>query len=85
MSEVETEIGGVDKNRLKSLLERIEHMEEEKKSIQDDIKDIYAEAKGAGFDTKALKQLVKMRKKSKAERDEEELIYQTYAKAVGLE
>ena len=82
MSDVE--VGGIDNARLKSLVERIEHLEEEKRVIQDDIKDIYAEAKSAGFDTKALKHVIKLRKKSKAERDEEDLIFTTYEKALDL-
>lgn len=79
-----SEVGGIDASRLVSILERIEHLEEEKKGIQDDIKDIYAEAKGAGFDVKALKHVIKQRKKSQAERDEEDAIFTTYEHAVGL-
>jgi len=79
-----TEVGGIDSSRLTSIIERIEHLEEEKKGIQDDIKDIYAEAKGAGFDVKALKHVIKQRKKSQAERDEEDAIFTTYEHAVGL-
>ena len=79
-----SEVGGIDNSRLKSLVERIEHLEEEKKSIQDDIKDIYAEAKGAGFDVKALKHVIKLRKKSQAERDEEDMLFTTYEKALDL-
>lgn len=83
MSE-EVKAGGIDASRLISILERIERLEEEKKGIQDDIKDIYAEAKGAGFDVKALKHIIKQRKKSQAERDEEDAIFTTYEHAVGL-
>ena len=79
-----SEVGGIDNSRLKSLVERIEHLEEEKKGIQDDIKDIYAEAKGAGFDVKALKHVIKLRKKSQAERDEEDMLFTTYEKALDL-
>ena len=79
-----TEVGGIDSSRLTSIIERIEHLEEEKKGIQDDIKDIYAEAKGAGFDVKALRHVIKQRKKSQAERDEEDAIFTTYEHAVGL-
>lgn len=79
-----SEIGGIDNSRLKSIVERIEHLEEEKKGIQDDIKDIYAEAKGAGFDVKALKHVIKLRKKSQAERDEEDMLFTTYEKALDL-
>jgi uncharacterized protein (UPF0335 family) len=78
------EIGGIDSSRLTSIIERIERLEEEKKGIQNDIKDIYAEAKGVGFDVKALKHVIKQRKKSQAERDEEDAIFTTYEHAVGL-
>ena len=79
-----SEIGGIDNSRLKSIVERIENLEAEKKGIQDDIKDIYAEAKGAGFDVKALKHVIKLRKKSQAERDEEDMLFTTYEKALDL-
>lgn len=79
-----SEVGGIDASRLVSILERIEHLEEEKKGIQDDIKDIYAEAKGAGFDVNAIKHVIKLRKKSKQQRDEEDMIFATYEHAVGL-
>lgn len=79
-----TEVGGIDTSRLTSIVERIEHLEEEKKGIQDDIKDIYAEAKGAGFDVNAIKHVIKLRKKSKQQRDEEDMIFATYEHAVGL-
>ena len=62
-----TEIGGIDNARLKSLIERIEHLEEEKKAVSGDIRDIYAEAKSAGFDVKALRHVVKQRAKAKSE------------------
>lgn len=80
----ETEVGGISVDRLKSLIERIERLEEEKKGIQDDIKDIYAEAKSAGFDTKIMKTIIKLRKMSAADRDEQEALLETYRKAIGL-
>lgn len=80
-----TEIGGIDNARLKSLIERIEHLEEEKKAVSGDIRDIYAEAKSAGFDVKALRHVVKQRAKAKAERDEEKHIYALYEAAAGLD
>lgn len=70
--------------QLRVLIERIERLEEDKKAIADDIKDVYAEAKGAGFDTKAIRTLVRLRKKDQAERQEEQSILQLYADALGM-
>lgn len=71
-------------DRLRLLIERIERLEEEKSGIASDIKDVYSEAKAAGFDTKAMKQVIRLRKKEKAERDAEEAIIDTYKAALGL-
>ena len=62
MSEQVTETGGIAADRLRSLIERIERLEEEKKAIASDIKDIFAEAKSAGFDVKIMKTIIKLRK-----------------------
>lgn len=70
--------------QLRSLVERIERLEEEKRTISDDIKDVYAEAKGNGFDTKAIRTIIAMRKKDAAERDEEETILDLYKAALGM-
>ena len=64
--------------------ERIERLEEEKKTIADDIRDVYAEAKGNGFDVKALRTIVRMRKQDANERAEEETILETYLQALGM-
>lgn len=69
---------------LKSYMERIERLEEERKELVDDIRSIYAEAKAAGFDTKALRSLIKLRKKDATERQEEEALLDTYMHAVGM-
>lgn len=69
---------------LRQLIERIERLEEEKKSISDDIKDVYGEAKGRGFDTKAMKTIISLRKKDENERLEEETILHTYMAALGM-
>lgn len=69
---VNVEVGGIDASRLRSLVERIERLEEEKKELQSDIRDIYAEAKSAGFDVKALRTVLKLRKMNAADRDEQE-------------
>ena len=70
--------------QLRSFIERIERLEEEKKTIADDIKDVYAEAKGTGFDTKAIRTLIRLRKKDQAERQEEESILDLYKAALGM-
>jgi len=70
--------------RLRLLIERIETLEAEKKGIMDDIKDVYSEAKSAGFDPKAMKQVVRLRKKEKAEREAEEAMIDLYKEALGL-
>jgi uncharacterized protein (UPF0335 family) len=71
--------------QLRALIERIERLEEEKQTIADDIKDVFAEAKGTGFDTKALRTIIRLRKKDKAEREEEEAILDLYMAALGME
>jgi uncharacterized protein (UPF0335 family) len=72
------------KDQLKAIIERIEHLEEEKKAISDDIRDVYAEAKGNGFDIKALRTVVRLRKQDKNERAEQEAILETYLHALGM-
>jgi uncharacterized protein (UPF0335 family) len=72
------------KDQLKAFVERIERLEEEKKALADDIKDVYAEAKGNGFDTKALRSIVRLRKQDADERKEHETILETYMHALGM-
>jgi len=72
------------KDQLKAIIERIERLEEEKKAISDDIKDVYAEAKGNGYDVKALRTIVRMRKQDANERAEAEAILETYLQAMGM-
>ena len=69
--------------QLRSLIERIERLEEEKKAIADDIKDVYGEAKANGFDTKVLRQVVRIRKQDQAERQEQEALLDLYLGALG--
>ena len=69
--------------RLRLLIERIERLEEEKKGISDDIRDVYAEAKAMGYDTKALRQVVRLRKQDRQEREEQEAVLETYLIALG--
>ncbi len=71
--------------QLRSIIERIERLEEEKKTIADDIKDVYAEAKGTGFDTKAIRTIIRLRKQDQNERQEEESILDLYKAALGME
>jgi uncharacterized protein (UPF0335 family) len=72
------------KDQLKAIVERIERLEEEKKTISDDIRDVYAEAKGNGFDVKALRTIVRLRKQDENERAEQETILETYMQALGM-
>jgi uncharacterized protein (UPF0335 family) len=75
---------GVAAEELKQFVERIERLEEEKKAIADDIRDVYAELKGRGFDTKAVRQIVKIRKQDHAERKELEAILDLYMQALNM-
>jgi uncharacterized protein (UPF0335 family) len=72
------------KDQLKAFVERVERLEEEKKAIADDIRDVYAEAKGNGFDVKSLRVVVRMRKEDVNERKEHEAILETYLHALGM-
>jgi len=74
---------GISAQRLKSFIERIERLEEEKKALGGDIREVYAEAKSGGFDAKIMRQVVKLRKMDKAERQEQEALLQVYLDAVG--
>jgi uncharacterized protein (UPF0335 family) len=74
----------VSATQLQQFIERIETLEEEKKGIADDIKDVYAEAKATGFDTKTMKALVRLRKMETAARQEAETLLETYKAALGL-
>lgn len=79
-----TEIGhNVAAGRLQNIVERIERLEEERKNLQSDIKDIYTEAKSAGFDTKVLRMLIASRKKDQAEWEEQQALLETYMRALG--
>lgn len=71
-------------DQLRAFVERIERMNEEKKAISDDIKEIYAEAKGSGFDTKALRTLIRLRAQDASERQEAEAILDLYMEAIGM-
>lgn len=79
-----TEVGGIAVDRLRSLVERIETLNEEKAGIESDIRDIFAEAKSAGFDAKAIRAVIKLRKMNAADRDEQEMLVETYRKALNI-
>ncbi len=79
-----TDAHGVARDQLRAFIERIERLEEEKKSIADDIKDVYGEAKGTGFDTKILREVIKIRKQDRDERAEREAILDSYLIALGM-
>jgi uncharacterized protein (UPF0335 family) len=72
------------KDQLEAFVERVERLEEEKKTITDDIRDVYGEAKGNGFDVKALRTIVRLRKQTADERREQETILETYMHALGM-
>lgn len=72
-------------DRLRLLIERVERLEEEKKGISEDIKDVYAEAKAVGYDTKIMKQIVRLRKMKPDDRRDMEMVLDTYKAALGLE
>ena len=80
----EAQVGGIAADRLRSLIERIERLEEERKALGSDIKDIYQEAKSAGFDVKVLRQLIRMRKQEAAEIEEQETLLDLYRRALGM-
>jgi uncharacterized protein (UPF0335 family) len=77
-------VSNVAKEHLTAFIERIEKLEEEKKAISDDIKDVFAEAKGNGYDVKALRAVIRIRKQDKDERMEQEAILETYLHALGM-
>ncbi len=78
------EVGGIAADRLRSLIERIERLEEEKAAIGSDIRDVYAEAKSAGFDVKIMRAIIKLRKMNAADRDEQEYLLDVYKKALDI-
>ena len=77
------EVAGVATDRLRSFVERIERLEEEKRALAADIREVYSESKGAGFDVKVLRQLIRLRKMDKEDRDQMEEILSVYERALG--
>jgi uncharacterized protein (UPF0335 family) len=78
------DVAGIAGDRLKSFIERIERLEEEKRALADDIKEVFAEAKGTGFDTKIMRQIIKIRKMDKDDLDEQETLLDVYKRALGM-
>ena len=76
--------GGVTADQLRSFVERIERLEEEKKALAEDIKEVYAEAKGEGFDTKIMRQVIRIRKMDEADLQEQEELIDVYKRALGM-
>ena len=78
------DVGGIAGERLRSLIERIERLEEEKRTLAEDIKEVFAEAKGNGFDTKIMRQIIRIRRMDKDDLDEQETLLDIYKRALGM-
>ena len=79
-----TDVGGVAADQLRSYIERVERLEEEKSGIAADIKDVFAEAKGNGFDVKTMRQIIRLRKLEEIDRQEQETLLDLYKRALGM-
>ena len=77
-------VGGIAGDRLRSFIERIERLEDERRALGEDIREVYSEAKGAGFDVKIMRQVVRIRKLDQNERDEQEALLETYMAALSM-
>ena len=82
--EQDTDVGGIAADRLRSIIERVERLEEERKALADDIKDIFGEAKSAGFEVKVIRQIIRLRKQEPAEVEEQETLLDLYRRALGM-
>ena len=85
MADSGADSGGIAADHLKSFIERIERLEEEKAAIANDVKEVYAEAKGTGFDTKIMRQIIRLRKMDKAEYQEQEALLDIYKQAMDMD
>ncbi|MBS1020097.1 DUF2312 domain-containing protein [Gluconobacter cerinus] len=83
-AETTVQTGGIVADRLRSIIERVERLEEERKALAGDIKDIFSEAKSAGFDVKIIKQILKLRKMEPAQVEEQETLLDIYRRALGM-
>jgi uncharacterized protein (UPF0335 family) len=79
-----SDVGGIAADRLKSFIERIERLEEEKAGLANDVKDVYAEAKSTGFDVKIMRQIIRLRRMEKEDRKEQEELLDLYKQALGM-
>ncbi len=79
------DVGGIAADRLRSFIERIERLEEEKAALAADIREVYAEAKGTGFDVKTMRQIIRLKKLDRSDRQEQEHLLELYKRALGLE
>ena len=79
------DVGGVAGDRLRTIIEWIERLEEEKKALSDDVREVFSEAKGAGFDVKVIRQVVRLRKMDATDRSEMEQVLDVYKRALGME
>jgi len=84
MSDTGVEVGGIAADRLRSFVERIERLEEEKAALAADIREVYSEAKGTGYDVKILRQIIRLRKMDVSDRQEQEEILDVYKRALGM-
>ncbi len=80
----EAKVGGIAADRLRSIIDRIERLEEERRALGGDIKDIYTEAKSAGFDVKVIRQIIRIRKQEPADVEEQETLLDVYRRALGM-
>jgi uncharacterized protein (UPF0335 family) len=78
------DVGGIGGEQLKSFIERIERLEEEKRALAEDIKEVYAEARGNGFEPKIMRQIIRIRKRDQDDLDEEESLIELYKRAIGM-
>jgi uncharacterized protein (UPF0335 family) len=78
------DVGGIAGAQLKSFIERIERLEDEKRALGEDIKEVYAEAKGSGFDPKIMRQIIRIRRMDKEEHDEQETLLDLYKRALNM-
>jgi uncharacterized protein (UPF0335 family) len=78
------DVGGIAGERLRSFVERIERLEEERRALGNDIKEVYAEAKGSGFDPKIMRQVIRLRRMDKDDLDEQETLLDIYKRALGM-
>jgi uncharacterized protein (UPF0335 family) len=79
-----TQVGGIAGEQLRAFIERIERLEDEKKDVQEQIKEVFAEAKGVGFDARIMRQLVRLRRLRDADRSEQEELLEIYKTAIGM-